>query len=91
MMNTFHAKGAQIGVQINLSPTIQNEWQTRCIGDVVPALADYAGEASVLVDHAVLEEIKADCRFYINPKAVDATPGERSAYRALLKQCEVAT
>lgn len=86
----FQARGFAIGTRLKLSPTMRNEWQVRGIGDVIPALDGYAGEEAVLVDAAVLKEIAADCRFYIDPKAVDATAGERAAYRALLKQCEEA-
>ena len=83
----FHARGFMVGVKLLLSPAIRNEWESRCIGDVIPALRDYAGERAVLVDRSTLAEIKADCEFYVDPKAVDAAPGERAAYRALLKQC----
>ena len=86
MTDTFNAKGFSIGIKLSLSPTIRREWQTRCIADAVPALDGYAGEAAVMVDHATALEIAKDCDWYADPKAVDATPGERSAYRTSGKQ-----
>jgi hypothetical protein len=77
-------------IKLKLSPAMQNEWQTRCIGDVVPALADWDGSLSLTVTEQTAREIAADCEFYINPKAVDATVGERSAYRCLLRQVQKA-
>lgn len=71
---------------LKLSPTIQREWQSRCIADVIPALDGYEGQPTVTVDDSTAAEIADDCRHYINPRAVDATSGERAAYRALLKQ-----
>lgn len=74
-------------MRLRISPTIAAEWDTRCIGDVIPALADidYSGGA-IEVSPEVAAEIADDCRFYIDPKAVDATGAERAAYRALLRQ-----
>jgi hypothetical protein len=78
-------------VRLKLSAAIRNEWAVRCIGDVVPALAsiDY-DQPEIEVGELAAREIAADCRFYIDPQAVDATAGERSAYRALLQQIEAA-
>ena len=74
-------------MRLRISPTIAAEWDARCIGDVIPALAsvDYS-DGSIEVPIEVAIEIAADCRFYIDPKAVDATGAERAAYRALLRQ-----
>ena len=74
-------------MRLRISSTIAAEWDTRCIGDVIPALAsvDY-DQGSIEVDPETAAEIAADCRFYIDPKAVDAAAGERAAYRALLRQ-----
>lgn len=71
---------------IKLSPTMQHEWHSRCIGDVIPGLANYSGQPTVTVDDDTAREIADDCRHYINPRAIDASPGERAAYRALLRQ-----
>lgn len=89
-MTTFNAKGFSIGVALKVSPTIQHEWMARSIGGVIPALDGYAGEDVVVVDHATAVEIAEDCEWYADPKAVDATPGERAAYRALAKQARAA-
>lgn len=89
-MTTFHAKGFSVGIALKVPPTIRREWMTRCIADVIPALDGYGGEAVVMVDHAVAAEIAGDCEFYADPKAVDATAGERAAYRAFGKQVRLA-
>ena len=73
---------------IKLSPTMQHEWHSRCIGDVISGLADYNGQPTVTVDDDTAREIAADCRHYINPRAIDASPAERAAYRALMRQIE---
>jgi hypothetical protein len=74
---------------LRISPTIAREWQVRCIGDVIPALADLSIDAGALhVSEPVLREILADCRFMADPKCVDASPNERRAYRTLREQCE---
>lgn len=80
-------------MRLVITPTIRNEWMTRCISDVVPALADLPWETApaVEIEPAVAAEIRADCVFHIDPKAVDATAGERAAYRALLRQIDAAT
>ncbi|WP_096697632.1 hypothetical protein [Polaromonas sp. AER18D-145] len=59
----------------------------RGISDVIPALGavDWTS-GQVKVSAEVAREIAADCEFYIDPKAVDATAGERAAYRGLLRQ-----
>jgi hypothetical protein len=75
-------------VRLKLSPTIRAEWETRCIGDVIPALANYAGAECVEVTADTARAIAADCAHYVNPRAVDATLGERAAYRALLVQVQ---
>lgn len=90
MSDTFHAKGFSIGIKLSLSPTIRREWQSRCIADVVPALDGYEGQAAAMVDHTTALEIAKDCEWYADPKAVDATAGERAAYRALAKQIKEA-
>lgn len=77
---------------LRISPAIANEWVTRCIGDVIPGLADktISPGAPLVVTSNTLNDIIADCAFYADPKCVDASPGERAAYRALLKQCRLA-
>lgn len=76
-------------MKLKISSAIANEWMSRGIGEVIPALdgLDY-DSGTIDVPPSVVREIAEDCRFYIDPKAVDATVGERSAYRALLKQIE---
>jgi hypothetical protein len=64
------------------------EWQVRCIADVIPTLSTWTGAATLEVNAATAGEIASDCRFYIDPKAVDATGAERAAYRGLLRQIE---
>ena len=77
---------------LKLSPAIANEWMARCIADVIPALADYAIEPrrKIMIDRATLDEIIADCKFMADPKAIDCSPAERRAYRAMLAQCQQA-
>lgn len=79
-------------MRLIISPTIHNEWQVRSIGDVIPSLNTIPWEerATIEVDAVTADEIRADCEFYIDPKAVDATIGERAAYRGLLKQINAA-
>lgn len=74
-------------VKLRLSAAIRNEWDVRCIGDVIPALAsvDYS-QPVIEVSEQTARAIADDCRFYMDPAAVDATLGERAAYRALLRQ-----
>lgn len=79
----FYARGFSVGIRLTLSDKIQHEWQVRSIGGVIPALDGYSGERTVYVDHGVAREIVADCEFYADPKAIDATAGERRAYKAL--------
>ncbi len=94
--NAFIAKFAELAkgmISIRISDMIRNEWQTRGITDIVPMLANLAWETSdvIKVDLKAAAEIRADCEFYIDPKAVDATLGERAAYRALLRQIDAAS
>jgi hypothetical protein len=78
---------------LKITPSIRNEWRVRAIGDVVPALNALPWEAEnvIHVDAQTASEIHADCAFYIDPKAVDASVGERAAYRALMRQIDAAT
>lgn len=74
-------------MRLRISPAMVAEWDARCIGDVIPALRDIDyQQGSIEVDLETAAEIAEDCKFYIDPKAVDATAGERAAYRALLRQ-----
>lgn len=75
---------------LRISPAIRNEWQVRAITDVIPALENLPWEAEnvILVDSSTAKEIRADCAHYIDPKAIEATIGERSAYRALMRQID---
>ena len=77
---------------LRITPVIRNEWQTRCIADVVPALdaLPWFEQSVINVTTETALAIRADCEFYVDPKAVDATAGERAAYRALLKQINAA-
>lgn len=77
---------------LNITPTIRNEWLTRGIADVVPALESlpWDTQSVIEVDDKTAAAILADCEFYIDPKAVDATVGTRSAYRALKTQINAA-
>ena len=78
---------------IRISDAIRNEWQVREITDVVPTLAAMPWETDnvIFVDSVTAEEIRADCALYIDPRTVDASVGERSAYRALMRQIESAS
>ena len=76
-------------MHLRISPTIANEWSVRCIGDIIPALADtIVVPGNLQVSKTTLRDILADCRFMADPKAIDATPSERRAYRSLFEQCE---
>lgn len=79
-------------MRLKITPTMRNEWQVRGITDVIPSLAKlpWATENAFEVDTATANEIRADCAWYIDPKAVDATTGERAAYRAMLRQIDAA-
>ena len=74
-------------MRLRITRAIASEWDTRGITDVIPALRgiDYT-QGSIEVDPETAAEIADDCRFYIDPQAIDATAGERAAYRALLRQ-----
>lgn len=78
---------------LKITSAIRNEWQVRGISDVVPALAEIAWDVDnvIFVDAATAREIRADCAFQMDPRAVDANLGERSAYRALLRQIDSAS
>jgi hypothetical protein len=75
---------------LKLSPGIVNEWQVRCIADVIPQLADYAIKvgSKIMVDRETIDAIVADCEFMSDPKAIDSPASERWVYRAMLRQCE---
>lgn len=77
---------------LKITPTMRNEWQVRDIAAVIPTLAELPWETAkeVEVDTRTANEIRADCAWYIDPKAVDATVGERAAYRAMLRQIDAA-
>lgn len=79
-------------MRLKITPTMRNEWQVRGITDVIPALTELPWETAktVEVDTRTANEIRADCAWYIDPKAVDATPGERAAYRAMLRLIDAA-
>lgn len=68
-------------MRLAITPTFRNACMTRCISDVVPALAKLPWDTAqaIKVGTAVAAEIRADCAFYIDSKAVDATAGERGA------------
>ena len=77
---------------LRISQAIKTEWWARCIGDVVPALAElpWDSQSVINVTTETALAIRADCEFYADPNAVDATASERAAYRALLKQINAA-
>lgn len=77
-------------MQLRITPAIRNEWLSRGIGDVVPALEilPWHSDSAIEVDAQTAQQIRADCAFYIDPNAVDASVGERAAYRALMKQID---
>ena len=55
----------------------------------IKALADRTFEPGKLqVSEPVLREILADCEFMADPRCVDASAAERSAYRGLRDQCK---
>lgn len=78
-------------ISLKLSSTIQHEWEARSIGDTIPELDISERYPPVIkVSEQCCREIVADCRFALDPNGPETTVGERSAYRALLKQCETA-
>ena len=78
-------------ISLKLSPTIQYEWAARSIGGTIPELDVAEPYPPVFeVSERCCMEIAADCRFYLDQNGPETTVGERSAYRALLKQCEAA-
>jgi hypothetical protein len=60
----------------------------RCIADVIPSLETWQGETSIDCDDSTARDIAADCLFYMDSNAVDATASERAAYRTLFRQIE---
>ena len=46
-------------MRLTLTPLVRHEWQTRCIGDVVPALTDYSGQPHVDITAETAAEIAA--------------------------------
>jgi len=79
-------------IHICISAKIRSEWQMRCIEDVISGLADvdWNSKPDFWVSHNLAMEIVADCEFYIDKQAIDATSYERKAYAALKKQIEKA-
>ena len=77
---------------LRISPAIANEWRVRCVGDVIPGLVDktISPGAPLVVTGDTLNDIIADCEFMLDANGPDLYPGERTAYRALLKQCRLA-
>lgn len=75
-------------MKLRITPFITNEWSVRAIGDVIPALESALASTpgTIEVSGEVAEQIAADCEFYVDPKAIDATGAERAGYRALLRQ-----
>lgn len=74
-------------MKLRISATMANEWAVRCIGDVIEGMPEFeysGGELNVSDD--VAKQIAADCEYMIDRDGPDMTIGERSAYRALLKQ-----
>lgn len=84
------SKAGDDKIRLRLTPSIVNEWQVRCIGDVIPELKDLPLAPTISVTVSCCEEIAADCEFYLDPNGPETSIGERSAYRALLKQCKTA-
>lgn len=75
-------------MKLRLSATMRREWEVRCIADVIPGLDGWRGELELELDERTAGEIARDCRFYMDPRCIDASAGERAAYRALLRQVE---
>jgi hypothetical protein len=75
---------------LRVTPTILNEWQVRCIEDVIPGLGSIGKPGNIAVSQETLKEIKADCEFMLDANGPDLYPSERAAYRAMLKQCKLA-
>jgi hypothetical protein len=78
---------------LKITPSIRNEWQVRAIGGVVPALNALPWESAnvIHVDARTASEIHADCAVYLDPRSAEALAGERSAYRALMRQIDAVT
>lgn len=74
---------------LKVSEKMEHEWSVRCIGDVIPGLIDQEADAKGFywLPIETVMEIRRDCEFYLHPYGPETTIGERSAYRALCKQC----
>lgn len=78
---------SQQSCRLVLTAAIVHEWESRCIGDVIPWLSAMTWEAGAVdVPAHVAREIEADCAFYLDRDGPDSTVGERSAYRGLRQQ-----
>lgn len=76
-------------VRLKLSETMQHEWAARSIGGTIPELDFAVSYPSVIeVSKDCCQQIADDCKFYLDPDGPETSIGERSAYRALLKQCQ---
>lgn len=71
-------------MRLLLSITIRNEWQARCIADLVPGLAGYAGESHIDIDASTAKSVAQDCRFQVSSQGIDHSEPVRQAYHALL-------
>jgi hypothetical protein len=76
-------------MKLRIGATIANEWESRSIGGVIPALDGLTIRTGTLeVSADVAREILADCKFNGDarngPEYMDA--GVRRAYRALAAQ-----
>lgn len=71
-------------MRLLLSITIHNEWRARCIADLVPGLAGYAGESHIDIDAGTARSVAQDCRFQVSSQDIDHSLPVRQAYDALL-------
>jgi hypothetical protein len=72
-------------VKIRIPCGIAWEWDSRCIGDVIPALVDGEYFPSLEVTSEVFQEILADTKFNSDPKSMDEMPTKtRTVYKRFL-------
>ena len=74
-------------ITLKISPAIGNEWAVRDIWAVIPGLPEVPYEGGALsVTPEVAQLVADDCAYMTDKDGPDMSVGERSAYRALLKQ-----
>lgn len=76
---------------IRLTPTIINEYVSRAIGDVIPALADRDICKLMSVTRETALEMLADAEFNADPESMDEMPpGIRRAYASFRDRLKLA-